>query len=490
MYFCNVMAIQKEREIIEPKRKALRINLNKDFPYKIYGSFAEIGAGQEVARYFFQAGAASGTIAKTISAYDMVFSDAVYGKSRDKRYVCEERLLRMLDVEYESLTKTLSPKDDQQTCYFAFANTVTTLNFRKDNLAHGWIGIRFQLEPGSEPNDIILHVKMHENDAFLQQRTLGILGVNLIFAAYSYYNYPNSFLRSLHDYLSNDQIEVDMIRMKGPNLDYVDNRLLAVQLVKNEMTTAIMFDRYGKLHQPHGMLYKKNVMVFRGNFRPITYVGFDMLKTGVSMFKKDIDYTKDNTMIFCEMTLNNLLTKGMVDEQDFLDRVDMLCGMGQNVMVSNYPEHHKLISYLSQFRIKKLGVLLGILRISDFFKEEYYTTLKGGILEGMSKFFVNNMRLYLYPAFKPGTKEIWNSKNLKVPENIRFLYNYLVDNQKIVDIENYRERILGIFAEDVLRMIQENNPRWEKLVPKYVSRKIKENNMFGYQDADAKDNIS
>jgi hypothetical protein len=474
------MVLQMERDLIEPKRKALRINLNKDFPWKIYGSFAEIGAGQEVARYFFQAGAASGTIAKTISAYDMVFSDFLYGQSRDKRYVSEERLNKMLDVEYQSLIDTLASENEHNTCYFAFANTVTTLNFKKDNFAHAWIGIRFQLLPGSESNEIVLHVKMLENDALLQQRTLGILGVNLIFAAFHYYNYPNVFLRSLLDYISNDQIEVDFIRMKGPQLNYVDNRLLAVQLVKNEMTKAVMFDRNGHIQQPHNMLYQKNILVFRGNFRPITYVGFDMLKTGVSMFKKDIDYHKDNTIIFCEMTLNNLLNRGVVDEQDFLNRVDMLCGMGQNVMVSNYPEHYRLISYLSQFKIKKLGMLLGILRINDFFNEEYYYSLKGGILEAMSKFFINNMRLYLYPALRPGTNEIWNSRNLKVPENINFLYKHLVENRKIVDLPDYRKEILGIFAEDVLKMIQENNPRWEKLVPKYVSKKIKGNAMFGY----------
>lgn len=472
-----------EREILSTDRKALRINLNP----LIYGSFAEIGGGQEVARHFFQAGGASGTIAKTISAYDKSFSDDIYNKNKEGRYVSEGRLIKMLNTEYSDLHRLLGETRDPETTFFAFANTVETLNFSKSNDAHGWMGVRYQFRPGTEANEVIVHVNLKENDGLLQQQTLGILGLNLIFACFYHIDKPNEFLRSLSDNLSRDRIEITMVRMSGPDLNYVDNRLLAVQLVKNGMTNAVMFDRKGNVQQPSDMLYKKNVLAFRGSFRPITYVGFDMLKTSYSIFKKDRHYQRDNTIAVCEMTLNNLMGTGELDEQDFLDRVDILCGMGQNVMVSTFKEYYKLVTYFSKFKIGRLRIVIGIPTFLNVLEEKYYTQLKGGILEALGRLFPENVKFYVYPTLstisldqrKPAG-ELLTSENIEIPEKIKPLFQYLINNRKIIDIKNVKKDRLYINSQYVLKMIRENIPGWEEMVPNYIEEVIKEKHLFGY----------
>ncbi|MCF8372758.1 MAG: hypothetical protein K9H64_14130 [Bacteroidales bacterium] len=464
-----------EREILSTNRKALRLNLKPS----IYGSFAEIGGGQEVARFFFQAGGASGTIARTISAYDMSFSDEIYGESPSKRYVSKERLEQMVDIEYESLTDILKVKRGDDTCFFAFADTVATLNFKKDNVSHGWIGMKFQLSPNSEPNSVVVHVKLLENDNLLQQTTLGVFGVNLIFAAYHHYTTPNTFLQSLMDNLSRDRIEVNMIEMKGKELGYVDNRLLSVQLVKNGMTDATMFDRYGHVQQPADMLYKKNILVLRGSFRPITYIGFDMLKASYGLFKRDKDYQKETTFAFCEMTLNNLLAEGDFDERDFLERVDLLNGMGQNVMITNFKEFYKLVDHLSAYHIKNLRIIIGVVTFRKVIDEQYYKNLKGGILEAFGKLFPNNMKLYLYPTRDYENSEIKTSANIKVPENIEHLYIHLLQNRKILDIPNVKESRLHFRSTEVIEGICNMQNDWVEKVPKYISKTIIERKLFG-----------
>ncbi len=465
-----------EREVFDTNRKALFINLDDT----IYGSFAEIGGGQEVARCFFQSGGASGTVAKTISAYDMVFSDTMYGKTPEGRYVSESRLMQMLDLEYNNLVKVLSNKRTPDTRYFAFANTVTTLNYQKTNQGHGWIGVRFQLKPNSRPNDVILHVKLLENDNLLQQKTLGVLGVNLIYACFYNYQYPNSFLKSLVELNLEDRIEIDMISMHGPELDYVDNRLLAVQLVKNNMTTVTMFDRYGNVKPPSELLYKKNVMLLRGSFRPITYVGFDMLKSGFGLFKKEIGFDKENTIVLCEMTLKNLIEEGVFDERDFLDRVDILCGMGQNVMITNFKEFYKVSSWFANYQIKNIRMVIGALTFRKILEKHYYKHLKGGILEAFGRLFTENLKVYLYPGREKQTHNILTTENMPMEDDVKFLYQHLMESGLIIDIPNYRKEILPFFSYKVLAKLNANDPEWETMVPRYVSSFIKNKNLFGY----------
>jgi hypothetical protein len=464
------------REVLDPTRKALFINLDDS----IYGSFAEIGAGQEVARCFFQSGGASGTVARTISAYDMAFSNSLYGKTPSGRYVSEQRLMQMLEIEYKSLEDILGDKRGGHTRFFAFANTITTLNFKKDNDPHGWLGVRFQLNPGDPPNDVVLHVRLLENDSLLQQKTIGILGVNLIYACYYNYQYPNSFLKSLLESISDDRIEIDMIRMSGTDLSYVDNRLLAVQLVKNGMTSVSMFDRHGKVQQPADLLYKKNTMVLRGSFRPITYVGFDMLKAGFALFKKEVGFDKKNTVVLCEMTLNNLMGGGDFDERDFLDRVDILCGMGQNVMVSNFREFYKLAEWFRRFRMGHIRMVIGAYTFLNVIEKKYYNHLRGGILEAFGKLFMENLKLYIYPSQEDQNSEIITIKNFPANTEAKHLFDHLVENQFILDIPDFRKEVLPFFSHIVMKKMKDDDPSWEKMVPRYVSSFIKNKNLFGY----------
>ena len=469
-------------EISSPQRKALKINLDTS----VYGSFAEIGAGQEVARIFFQAGGASGTIAKTISAYDMSFSDNIYGKSNSSRYVSEDRLLKMLHTEAQELTKVLKDKVSSETRFFVFADTVTTINFSKDKEGQGWLGVRFQLTPKGLANEVVLHVRMLENESLQQQKTLGILGTNLIYACFHHHQYPNTFLQSLLDSLSRDQIEITMIRMKGPDLNYVDNRILGVQLVKNKMTPAIIFNSDGELQQPANMLYKKNVMAFRGNFRPITYTGLDMIKSSYRIFKKDPDHFKGQTITLCEMTLNNLLEDGDFSEQDFLDRVDILNGIGQNVMVSNYKYYYKLAVYFSQFKIKNLRIVIGFPTLEKVLEKGYYTDLKGGILEAFGKLFTENMKLYVYPFLDGETNEVKSSQDVSLPKDVSYLYDYLIEKKQILDIDNVNINKMSYSATDVVSLIKKGDDKWKNMVSKYVSDQITNKKLFGCKEVNTK----
>lgn len=466
-----------EREIYSTKRKALLLNLDTG----IYGSIAEIGGGQEVARAFFQAGGASGTIAKTISAYDKTFSDHFYNKGKSGRYVSLNRLEKMLDEEYNELKTILNDKRNRQIRFFSFANTVETINFQKTNQGHGWIGIKFELTHPGEPNEVVIHVRLLENDAVLQQYTLGIIGVNLIFACYRYTDNPNLFLQSLLDNLDTDRIEITMARMKGPDLSYVDNRLLCVQLVKNGMTPAVMFDRYGDVHQPGDFLYKKNALVLRGRFRPITYVGFDILKTSYALFKEDKNFSPENTLQICEITLNNLLEEGEINERDFLDRVDILNGMGQNVLVSSFKEFYKLVDYFSRFKIHNLRVILGVPTFKKVLEKKYYSHLRGGILEAMGRMFPRHTRFYIYPALDRNTGKVLLVDDVAMEPDVKHIFNYLVDNRKIRNLRQAKKKWLSIDPREIIRLIEANDNRWEKMVPKYVAKQIKTKNIFGYK---------
>lgn len=470
-----------EHNYLSPKQKALQINLNPT----IYGSFAEIGAGQEVARNFFQAGGASGTIAKTISAYDMTFSDSIYGKTASGRYVSELRLMKMLDIEYRNVIDLLETNSENQVRFFAFANTISALNFSKTNYSHGWIGIRFQNEANSDPNEVILHVEMHENDNILQQQSLGILGVNLIYACYHYWQNPNVFLKSLLDDLSPDRIEINAIRMSGPQLKYVDNRLLSVQLVKNGMTDATIFDAKGRVQMPADLLYKKNVMALRGSFRPITYVGFDMLKTGFSLLKNDVEYTKENTIVLCEMTLNNLCGNGEMDDKEFLDRAELLCGMGQNVMISGFKEYYRLVDYFNRFQLKQLRLVTSSATLKNIINQEYYQHLKGGILEAFGHLFTGNTKLYIYPSLQKDNT-LLNSENIEIDEDIKHLYKHLKTNNKIIDITSANQSKLNIYSHDIIEKIQSNDSTWEEMLPIYIAEQIKTKKLFGYENLEDK----
>lgn len=457
------------------QEKALQINLDRS----IYGSFAEIGAGQEVAANFFKAGGASGTIAKTISAYDMKFSDAIYGQC--ERYVCEDRLIRMLDHEYELLPERLSDRV-ATTRFFAFSNTVEVLNYERTNQAHGWIGLRFQTRPSGPTNDCIIHVKMHDNDPLQQQYALGLVGVNMIYGCYMIHE-PEQILLSLLDSLSARRIEIDMFRLDGPDFEHVDNRLMALKLVKNGLTKAAMFGPDGDVMQPSEALYKKNVLVLRGRFRPPTHVNVDMLLASRRHFKLEPDVDRSKMMLVTELTLNDLSPDGKIDEKDFLHRAEILCSLGQNVLVSNYFEYYRLADYLSKItKGKKIGMIMGIYALQKVFEEKTYENIRGGILECFASLFGSNIKLYVYPAWRKETSDLFTLKDFEkeLPDNLKHLFRYLMDNNKMEDIDDANVSNLHIVSDHVLAMIKKGETGWEKFVPHKVEEAIKEYGLFDY----------
>lgn len=463
---------------LSTQEKALRINLSR----AIYGSFAEIGAGQEVAANFFKVGGASGTVAKTMSAYDMKFSDAIYGHT--DRYVCEERLIRMLDHEYVLLPERL-PHRIETTRFFAFADTVESLNFERTNQGHGWIGLRFQTKPMAEPNDCVVHVKMHDTDPLQQQLALGMVGVNMIYSCL-FLEEPEEILMSLLDGLSTRRIEIDMFRLTGPDFKHVDNRLMALKMVKNGLTKAAMFGPDGNVMQPTDELYKKNVLVLRGRFRPPTHVNVDMLLASRRHFKNEPDVDRSKIVLITELTLNDLSSDGTINETDFLHRADIICSLGQNVLISNYFEYYRLVDYLSKItRGKKIGIIMGIYALQKVFDEKTYENLRGGILECFASLFGNNVKLYIYPALQKDGKTLFKLKDfeLTLPENLKQLFRYLMDNNKLEDVRNANVRNLHIISDNVLAMIKKGEPGWEKFVPFKVQEAIKEHGLFDYKDS-------
>lgn len=466
--------------VLTVQEKALEINLDRGF----YGTLAEIGGGQETANAFFKAGGASGTVAKSMSAYDMAFSDAIYGKTQ--RYVCEERLGRMLDHEYELLPERLESRRDN-TRFFAFANTVETLNYKKTNQGHGWLGCRFQLRPDTPPNDCIIHVNLHDNDAVWQQEALGVIGVNLIYACYKHHEHPEQILLSLMDHLSQDRIEVDMFRLSGPDFEQVDNRLMSLMLVRNGMTNVAMFGPTGEVLQPSDALYKKNIMILRGRFRPVTHIHVDMLRAGVEQFLKDPDVKADDLLVVSELTMSNLAADGgMIHDRDFLDRVDLLCSMGQTVMLSNYDKYYKLVASLSRHvRKKKIGIVLGIPNLANVFDERYYTELTGGILECFGILFGNNVKMMVYPSYNDYTGLVYKCEDFgrDLKDHLRTLFLYMFRNRKIEDLHGAHTDLLYISSDTVLEKIRKGDAVWEEMVPLSVAEVIKARGLFGYLPA-------
>tara|TARA_B110000459_G_C16619641_1_gene500871 strand:+ start:1233 stop:2708 length:1476 start_codon:yes stop_codon:yes gene_type:complete len=468
--------VDSERVILSAKQKALRINLNQD----LYGTFAEIGAGQEVVRQFFRAGGASGTIAKAISAYDKDFSDAIYGEEKKGRYVCRVRLEKMLKHEYQLIEERLKRENHPSKQYFAFANTVTTINFHKTTQGHGWFGVKFQTKAGQAPSEVFLHAMLHESDLLQQQLTTGLLGTNLLYGCFFFYKNPRELLKSLYDNLDRSQVEIDMIQMNGPDFDHVDNRLLSLQLVKNGMTEAVIFSPDGENLQAADVLYKKNILAIRGSFRPVTKVNIDMIAKGLSRFKKEPKVDPENIQVLFEITLNNLKSQGDIDEQDFLDRADILCSIGQTVLISNYKKYYKLIEFFSRHTKKRMGVIMGAATLVEIFDEKYYRNLNGGILEAFGILFSRDLKILLYPWRDTETKKLWTSKTTPIHPRLKPLYNYLTFNKKIIDIENYDESVLSIFSTEALKRIKSGDTDWEDMVPTFVDQIIKEKCLFGY----------
>lgn len=464
-----------ENEKLNTHQKALRINRDA----KRYGTFAEIGAGQEVARWFFHVGGAAGTVAKTISAYDMAVSDAIYGSS--DRYVSRKRLQAMLDYEYQLVLERLQKQRGDKCAFFVFADTVATHSFSRKEEGHGWMGVKFQPQPGDPPSEIIIHVRMMDDENVRQQEVLGVIGVNLIHGAFYHSQSPELLIASLMDGLTRKRIEVDMIKLSGPAFGQVDNRLMALQLVQQWLTDAAMFTSDGEAVIPSEVLYKKPVLVERGSFRPITNPMLDMLERAQEMFTQEEALKGEAPVVITEMTLRQLQVGKAIDPRDFLDRVDTLGALGKTVLISDFLRYHRLVSYLSRYTQKPIGLPIGLVRLRDVLDEKFYTTLEGGLMESLGQLFKNGARMYVYPSLERETGKLVTASTLDVPPHLKHLYAHLVENRFVVDIPKYNPAWLPIYSGDVLSRIQNADASWESMVPSPIVDVIKTKRLFGWR---------
>ena len=456
-------------------QKALRINLDPRW----YGTIAEIGAGQEVARWLFRAGAAAGTVAKSMSAYDMEVSDAVYGKA--DRYVSLGRLEAMLEREFDLDVERLSDSRGDSTCFFAFADTVVARSYRGGNECHGWMGVRFQAQFRDEPSQIVVHVRMLDDDAALQQEALGIVGINLLHAAFFERQQPEQILASLLDRLSTGRIEIDLVQFSGIEFRRVDNRLMALELVRLGLSGAAMFGPDGQVLQPSEVLRKKAVLVERGSFRPPTVVNVDMLRCAREKFETEPAVAGTPVLALTELTMRNLRAEGEVDRRDFLARADLLAACGMTVLISDYYEYSRLATYLAGRTRERIGIVMGVPSLLDLFDEDNHTQLQGGILESFGRLFKNDLRLFVYPMRDTATGDVVTVESMQVEPGLRPLFDYLWRRGSFVDLDNYRPEHLPILSRDVLRRIAEGDDSWRSMVPEAVAELIVKRSFFGHR---------
>lgn len=468
--------MDKTKDKLNTGQKALQINLDA----KRYGTFAEIGAGQEVARWFFQVGKASGTVAKTISAYDMAVSDAIYGEA--DRYVSRKRLRAMLDLEFDLLLKRLDQTRGDKCAFFAYADTVTTKHISKpgEEGGHGWLGIKFQTQPRKEPSSIIIHVRMLDWETPRQQEAVGILGVNLIHAAFYQHLEPARLIGSLLDGLTSQRVEVDMIKFSGPAFTGVDNRLMALQLVEQWLTEAAMFTADGETVIPSELLYKKPVLLERGSFRPLTNPMLDMLECAHKKFIAEPALQGEEPVVMFEMTLRQLQVGDAIDHRDFLDRVDTLGALGKPVLISNFLRYHRLVSYLSRQTQRPVALPLGLVRLRDVMDEKFYTDMPGGLMESLGQLFKNGAKLYVYPSLDKKTGKLTTLENLEVAPNLRHLYAHLVENKFVENITHYNPEVLRIYSGEVLAKIHAGDESLARLIPAQIFEVIKAKQLFGW----------
>jgi hypothetical protein len=459
-------------------QKAFAFNMDPN----TYGTIAEIGAGQEVSRCFFLAGGAAGTIAKTISAYDMAFSDAIYGEEENKRYVTESRVKKMLDKEFRLVLQRVSDARPKTSTYFAFADTVTARSYSQRGECHGWMGIKLQLAPGAEPCEILLHVRLLDESHVLQQEAVGILGVNLIYGAFRYHAAPEKLIRSLRDDLDWGRLEVDLIRFTGPFFSDIDNRLMALKLVEMDLSDAVVFgeDRKTLVH-PSELFHNRDVLLMRSMFKPITNVAVDMMTSGMEIFKRLPEVNTDTAIIAPEISVAEMRSHDAFDMRDILDRVDCLNLLSYPVIVSNYLRYFRLSDYLERYTNGKIAFVLGIPNLVTLFDDAFYEGLKGGILGAFAALFDRDTRLFVYPMRRNGhPDDIVTCDNFPVPAHLKHFYRHLQANDRILPVEKYNEANMGIWPEEVLRQIEEGPGQWEQAVPEVVAREIVSRSMFGY----------
>ena len=386
----------------------------------------------------------------------------------------------MLDHEYDLLLERLDAKLGASRTFFVFADTVAARSFKEHNESHGWLGIRFQTEMHGEPSQIIIHLRLLDETNVDQQEALGVIGVNLIHAAF-YQSEPDQIISALQENLAPDRIEVDMVKFSGPAYAGVDNRLMSLQLVSQGLTDAVMFTSDGESVQPADVLYKKAILVERGSFRPVTYATNDMLEGARKVLLNRPGTDDEDIVVLMEMTLENLLAEGQLNHADFLARVDILGALGRTVLISKFGEYFRLAAYLSRYTSNRIGLVMGVPSLMEIFDEKYYVHLEGGILEALGRMFKGGLKLYVYPMIDEQSGQLISAKQLEVAPNLKSLFNYLIDNEFIEEITDYHADYLRIHPPAALAKLQTGDKSWETMVPPEVVRMIKEREIFGYR---------
>lgn len=440
--------------------KALELNLDPE----VYGTFAEIGAGQETANWFFRASGTAGLVAKSISAYDMTMSDAIYGHAA--RYVSAERLTAMLDHEYAIQLERLGAVRGGHTTFFSFCNTVRARGWQDSGECHGWLGLRFQMRPGDPPSDIVIHVRMLDRETTDQMDALGMIGVNLIHAAFRHRGELKRFAEALVENIAPGRVEIDLLKLAGHGYESFDNRLCALQLVASGLTDATMFLPNGEVVQPAEALYRRPVLLLRGSFDPVMNVHLSMLGQARRAFAAALQgEARGREILLCEISLDNLLRGHDLDLQGFLDRADALQALGETVLVSRCAEFHRIAAFLNRCTNQPIGIILSIGLLNELFKPKWSQHLAGGLLESFGRLFLNQVTLHVFPWKNRRTGELVTVENFRAPDDCVHLYQHFLDNRRILGLDCDDDELLMHTGRDVCRMIVRGDERWRKLVP-------------------------
>ena len=408
-YVSEVMAVASTQKL-DTYHKALAINLDTSS----FGSFAEIGAGQEVARWFLLVGGASGTVAKTISAYDKEVSDDLYGSG--SRYVSKQRLEAMLDNEWTQLLTQLAKTRGEHTRFFCFVDTVSARNFAGTNDAHGWIGLRFQLQPGGPPNDILLHINMRDPSNALQQQAIGILGVNLIYAAFYEAQSRELFLEGLSQDVGGERIEIDYVDLRGPAFESVDRRTLLVELVRNGLAEAVFFSARGSAVPPTEVLYKKAIVLAPGHFGHTdpahSQVHMQLLASAIQELHGDLGETKSAPSGFFCLSIAPPTPKEPAPEiADLVGRIDSLLAAGGDVLLFRKPELYHMTTLVNRHTQAPVRFVGGLSMVIRAF-EDIYGNLEGKLLEALARLFAQNVRIHVYPMAAADLQEWLKSASI------------------------------------------------------------------------------
>ncbi len=379
-------------EALDTHHKALSINLDAE----IYGSFAEIGAGQEVARWFLRVGAASGTVAKTICAYDKVVSDDLYGSGT--RYVSRERVEAMLDREWELLVRQLGATRESDSRIFVFADTMSARNFAGTNECHGWIGLRFQTQPGGPPHEVVLHVNLLDQANVLQQEAVGVLGVNLIHAAFHRRDTIQDFLAALFDDLGAGRVEVDFVALRGPEIQDIDPGIPLVELVTSGRAEAVAFPADGRLIPPTELMHGRPVLLEPGSFAEPSPVFADMLTPALGALQAELDAeSRPPASLYVLSVLQGAADDTALAPAEILRRVEALRASGHGVLVFRRRELYHMSELVNRFTAAPIRFVTGLSTLIEIFQDRQNEALAGALLEALARLFARNVRVYASP---------------------------------------------------------------------------------------------